>query len=139
MRRPRTGFTLIEAIVALVILATAMPAMLWAIQGAQLTRNTPVMVNRARWLAQETLESIIADRHAPLLGYAQVIGSAYPPEAQVPGFPQFSRSVTITETGPQFAVGGTGLKTVTVRVGWTDTRGQSREIRLATVLTDYTP
>jgi len=49
-----------------------------------------------------------------------------------------NRSVAITETGVNF-VAGTGWKTVTVTVAYTDGQATARSLAISTVLTDYTP
>lgn len=138
-RRFQHAFTLVEAIVAIVVLSVAMPSMLWAIKEAQLVRASPVLASKARWLAQEQLENIIADRHSPSRGFTYLQNSNYPLEASVPGFSSFSRQVAITETGARFLAGGTGYKTVTVVVGWTDPRAGQRSLSLSTVVSDYLP
>lgn len=135
----RRGGTLIEAIAAVVILSVAIPPMLWALQGAHTTRADPVLATRARWLAAEKLEDIIADRHSTARGYSYVTGGSYPAENSVSGFAGFSRSVSIVETGASLSGAGTGYKTVTVTVGWRNGRGQATSCALATVLTSYTP
>lgn len=136
-RTRHSAFTLIEAIIAIVILAVAMPPMLWAIQDSQSTRSAPILTSRARWLATEELEDIIADRHSTTRGYAYVLASNYPAEPTIAGFPGYSRAVAVTETGAAFASGGTGYKLVTVTVSWTDGRRQARSLSLSTVVTDY--
>lgn len=136
-RRLPSAFTLIEAIIAIVILSVAMPPMLWAIRDSQSMRVSPILTSRARWLATEKLEDVIADRHSTTRGYSYVIAGNYPAEATIAGFPGFSRSTSITETGAAFAVGGTGYKLITVTVSWTDGRAQSQSLTLSTVVTDY--
>lgn len=136
----RRGLTLIEAIAAIVILSVAIPAMLWALRDAARRRVDPVLVNRARWLAGERLEDIIADRHSPSRGYAYVVNANYAAENPVSGFNGMQRTVSIVETGspPSFGA-GTGYKTVTISVTFTDGMAVSRTLSLATVITDYTP
>ena len=136
-RRVHPGFTLIEAIIAIVILGVAVPPMLWSIQDSQVSRVAPILVSRARWLATEKLEDIVADRHSSTRGYGYVVDASYPAEAAVTGMTGFSRSVSITETGAAMASGGTGYKLVTVTVGWIDARAQARSLSLSTVVTDY--
>lgn len=136
-KRIHPGFTLIEAIIAIVVLAVAVPPMLWSIQESQVSRVAPILVSRARWLATEKLEDIVADRHSSTRGYGYVIDANYPAEVAVTGMTGFSRSVAITETGAALASGGTGYKLVTVTVGWTDARSQARSLSLSTVVTDY--
>lgn len=135
--RSSSAFTLIEAIIAIVILSVAMPPMLWAIRDSQTARVSPILTSRARWLATERLEDIIADRHSTTRGYSYVVSGNYPAEATITGFPGYTRSVAITETGAALATGGTGYKLVTVTVSWTDGRAQSQSLALSTVVTDY--
>jgi type II secretory pathway pseudopilin PulG len=137
-RRPSRAFTIVEAVIAVCILGVAMPAMLWAIKESVRTRANPVLAARARWLAAEKLEDVIADRHSTTRGYAYLLNANYAAETPVTGFAGMNRSVSITETGPNFAA-GTGWKTVTVTVTYTDGTGVSRSLPLSTVLTDYTP
>lgn len=136
-RRGR-GFTLIEAIAAMVILLTAVPPMLWAIRDAQLKQVGPVMLSRARCLATEKLEEVIADRHSTTRGYAWIQNSRYAAESPVSGFTGFARSVSIVETGASLSGSGTGYKTITVTVTWTDGMGVARSFAVSTVVTDYT-
>lgn len=132
------GFTLIEAILAVVVLSIAMPAMLWSIRDSIRRRADPVLLSRARWLAAEKLEDCIADAHSPTRGYSYVVNANYAAETPVTGFTGMNRSVSIAETAPKF-VAGTGWKTITVTVAYTDGQGVARSLSLATVVTSYTP
>lgn len=136
-RHTAHAFTLIEAIAAIVLLAVAVPGMFWAIQDAQTARANPGLYARARWLAGERLEGIIADRHSPTRGYAYLTSGNYPAETSVPGFPTYTRSVQITETAADLASAGSGYKRINVSVGFADGRGIGRTFTLATVVTDY--
>ena len=49
-----------------------------------------------------------------------------------------NRAVVISETGPNFTP-GTGWKTITATVSYTDGRGAPRSVALTTVVTNYTP
>lgn len=135
----RRGFTLIEAIVAMVILSVAMPAMFMALSDAQKRRAGPVLDSRARWLAAEKLEDLIADRHSATRGYVYVDSANYAAEPSITGFTGYSRSVSVTETGATLSGAGVGYKTVTVTVTYTGATGASRSFSLGTVVTDYTP
>lgn len=138
MKRSRpTGFTLIETIIAMVILGIAVPPMLWSIQAAQKQRIDPMKTSKARWLAQEKLEDVIADRHSTTRGYSYVISGNYSAENPVSGYTGFNRSVAVVETAADLSSAGTGYKKVTVTVTWSDSKGQSRSLALATVVTDY--
>lgn len=132
----RRGFTLIETIAAIVILAVAIPPMVWAVTEAHTQRVGPVKASTARWLAAEKLEEVIADRHSPSRGYAYLVSGNYSNEATVSGFAGFSRSVSIAETGPDFTSPGTGYKRVSVTVQYS-TRTGTQSFVLATVLTEF--
>jgi type II secretory pathway pseudopilin PulG len=139
--RPRrcsaSAFSLTEAVIAVVILAVATPAMFWAIRDATERRTEPVLLERARWLAAERLEDVIADRFCPSRGYAFITAANYPAEASVAGFTGFSRQTTIAETNSSLITPGTGHKVVTVRVNYTGPRGVTRNFDLAAVVTDF--
>lgn len=140
---PRNGpsqasaFTLIEAIAVIVLLAIAVPGMIWALRDAQVKRADPVMVSRAQWLAAERLETIIADRQSDARGYSYIIASNYPPETIISGFPGFTRSVAIVNTQADLTTSGNGYKRATVTTTYRSSSGQSRSLTLSTVLTDY--
>ncbi len=138
-RRDRRAFTLIETTMAIVILAVAMPALLWTVRQAHLARVSPTLATRARWLACERLEGVIADRHSPTRGYQHVIEDNYPPESALEGFENFSRSVSVHETGPDLVSPGEGYKLVVVSVSWEDARRRACSLSLSIVLTDYSP
>jgi hypothetical protein len=137
--RPRRAFTLVEAIAAIVILSVALPPLLFAIREAHRHRVDPVLASKARWLATEKLEDIIADRHSDTRGFDYLISANYPAEAQVTGYTNFSRSVTLSEKDADLTTAGTGYMIVTVTVGWTDGGGAARSLSVSTVLTEYTP
>jgi len=133
----RGGFSLIEAIIVIVILSVAVPAMFWAVRDAAERRAEPVMFARARWLAAEKLEDIVADRYSSLRGYAYVVNSSYPAEETLDGFPGFSREVEVIERAANLVSAGTGYKVATVRVRYPVARGELRTLELAAVVTDY--
>lgn len=135
----RRGFSLVEAIAALVILALAIPPMMWALRASGAHRANSVLATTARLLAQEKLEDVLADRHSTTRGYGYIAAGNYPDEVPVDAFPGFRRSVAINETGADLTSPGTGYKTVSVAVSYTDATGAGRTIALQTVVTDYTP
>ena len=133
------GFSLVEAIAALVILSLGVPPMVWALRASGAHRANAVLACRARWLAEEKLEDVLADRHSTTRGYGFVAAGSYPDEDPVAGLPGFRRTVSISETGSDLTSPGAGFKTVTVAVAYTDATGAGRTLSLQTVVTDYTP
>ena len=134
----RRGFTLVETIAAIVILAVALPPLLWAIRDAHVQRVNPVMASRARFLATEKLEDVIADRHSTTRGWDYLVGANYPNESSISGFPGFSRSVTLNETAADLTSAGTGYMTITVSVAWADATATPRTLAVSAVTTEYT-
>ncbi|MBT8486812.1 MAG: type II secretion system protein [Phycisphaerales bacterium] len=139
--RRRHGFTLIETVASLVILAIAVPPMVWAIREAHTQRVNPVMASRARWLAMEKIEDVIADRHSSTRGWSYLIPANYVAESPVTGWTGFDRTVTLTEYQADLATTDTdgGYMVVDVAVSWDDAKGTARTLTLATVVTEYTP
>lgn len=137
-RRHNSGFTLIEAMIAIVIMAIAMPPILWALRDAHVQRVDPISSSRARWLACEKLEDILADRDSTSRGYAYLTNANYAAEAPVSGFTGFSRSVQVAVSGANLVAGsGTGFKTVAVTVTYTNGKGASQPVTVSSVVTDY--
>ena len=133
------GFTLVETIAALVILAIAVPPMMFALRQATVDRIDPIRFSQARWLATERLEDLIADRHSTTRGYDYLSESHYPFEPALTSNPAFARRVHITETGPDLRTPGDGYKTATVTLTWTDSKGRAQSLQVATVLTELQP
>jgi prepilin-type N-terminal cleavage/methylation domain-containing protein len=135
----RTGFTLVETIASIVIVAVALPPMLWAIRDAHAQRVNAVLASRARWLATEKLEDVIADRHSTTRGYAYLVPGNYAAESPVATDPDFDRTVSLSETEADLTTTGDGYMNVTVTVSWTDAGGDARSLDVRTVLTEYSP
>lgn len=133
----RGAFTLVETIALVVVLAVALPPTLFAMREAALDRAGPVMASRARWLATAKLEDIIADRHSNARGYDYLQSANYPDEQSVPGYPDFSRSVALSETEADLETPGEGCMIVTVTVSWPDPKHGEQSLSIATVLTEY--
>ncbi len=138
MTHPR-AFTLIETIAAIVIIAVAVPPMLWAIQETHISRANPVLASRARWLAVSKLEDAIADRHSLTRGYPWLVTGNYPDEGTISGYPGFSRKVVLTETEADLVTPGSGYMIVDVEVTWTDAAQILQTLSISTVLTRFTP
>jgi len=132
-----SGFTLIETIAAVVILAIAIPPILIAIHDSHSKRANPILALKARWLVEEKIEDIIADRHSASRGYDWLVPGNYPDENSIAGFPGFARSVTLSETSADLATQGEGYMRVHVEVTWTDSQGEERTLAVETIVTEY--
>lgn len=97
-RTPRRdgGFTLVELVLVIVVAGVAMFPI--AMMFATATADAPQaqIATQAVFLAQERMESILADRAAPSRGFAWITAAHYPPEPTIAGFPGFSRSVSVS-------------------------------------------
>jgi len=135
----RRGFTLVETIASLVVLSMTIPPIMIVMQRASTDQLTPIMTSRARWLATEKIEDIIADRHSATRGYDYLITANYVDETPITSDPGFSRTVSLSVTAADLVTAGTGYMTVTVAVSWADSTGSARQIDIVTVLTEYDP
>jgi len=133
----RRGFSLVEAIACVLVMSIAVPPMLLAIRDAQARRAGITQASRARWLATERLEDIIADRHSTTRGYTHIQSANYPDETDLPDSPGFARRVAIAETGSDLATPGQGYKRITVEIDWIVPLHGSSTLTLSTVVTDY--
>lgn len=132
------GFTLIEVIIAVIVMAIAIPPVFWALRDANVRRVDPINLSRARWLANEKIEDVLADARSTTRGYSYLVNGNYASESPVSGFTGFTRSVSIAESGANLVAGsGTGYKTVAVSVTYVDGKGTTRSLSVSTVVTDY--
>jgi Tfp pilus assembly protein PilV len=138
-RRTARGFTLMEAVAAIVVLSVCVPAMMWSLRMASGHSLSELQASRARWLVQEKLEDIMADRHSSTRGFSYLTAGNYPAESSIAGSPGFSRSVAFSQTAADLVTAGTGYMKVTVNVTYGDWGGTSRTLSVCTVITDYTP
>lgn len=136
-RTSRRAFSLIEAIACIVMLSVAVPPMLWALRSAHVARVNPMMASKARWLATEKLEDVIADRNSATRGWDYVINGNYASESNILGYTGFTRTVGVTERGPDLVTPGTGYKNVVVTVSWTDATATLQSLSVSTVVTEY--
>lgn len=137
-RSSHTGFTLIEVIIAVVVMAIAIPPVFWALRDTNVRRVNPINISRARWLVNEKIEDVLADARSTTRGYSYLTNANYPSESPVAGFTGFSRSVAVSESGASLVAGsGTGYKTIAVTVNYVDGKGVTRALNISTVVTQY--
>ncbi len=91
------GFTLIELIITIVVLAIAGIGVMSVFSNSMRTGANPLVVAQANLLVREKMEIIMGDRQNTARGFSWIIPANYPAEnpITVPGFSAFSRSVSI--------------------------------------------
>ncbi len=96
-RRRSGGFTLIEIVAVIVLMAIAVLGILAVFGDASRTLGLNVASQTGSQLAQQMAEQILADRRNPARGYAYIIPANYPVgPVPVPGSPNYTRTITIT-------------------------------------------
>ena len=95
-----SGFTLIEVILVIVIMAIAIPSLIMGVSFMTQRQVNALGTTTAVDLAQERLEQIIADKRNPLVGFANINNARYPAETPVAGFAQYNRTVNIVCVSP---------------------------------------
>jgi prepilin-type N-terminal cleavage/methylation domain-containing protein len=112
------GFTLIEVIITIVLLAILTSGLMAMFTTYSQSNGDPSVITEATELAQEKLDLIIADKQNPARGFNYVTNANYPGENPVAGFPGFSRNVNVifvNSGGLNTTVAGpTNYKNVTV-------------------------
>jgi hypothetical protein len=119
-RRRRKATSIIEIVMAIIILAVSVPPLMSAF--TQSAHNTihPTNATIASFLATERMEEIVARRYRATDGYANVTTANFPNEASVTNFTRFARSVTVSYVNSALASVGSdqGYKLVRVTVTW---------------------
>jgi prepilin-type N-terminal cleavage/methylation domain-containing protein len=153
------GFTLIEAVVAIVVLAIAVPAGLALMRDAAIARMTSAKTARAFWLANAIAEQMMADidsNDAGLGFEAMANPTSYVEDAPDALRTRLAPVVTDAVAEGFFwsitagaLVDATGASTgdpthdlyrnVTVQVAWFDPQGQPRLIQLPFVAAERRP
>lgn len=133
--KPEAGLSLIEVVVALLLLAIAL---LGLAVGFPLSRAAVYLGDRmttAISLAQETLEAMRNRRYTATTD--EITAENFPDQAPVPDFPSFRRTVDIRNNVPLAVCAPPATpcsKTVTVAVFFRDQAGQERSVQLTTIL-----
>lgn len=132
------GFTLIEAVITLVLISGGIVGILHLFQQNVRSANEMELTVAATYLAQERLEQMIQDKK--YRGFAYTIAANYPASEDLTaqGYPGYTRTINILEvrendlTSPA-PPSGSGYKrvTVAVQVAGGDT------VTLETILTEW--
>ena len=92
-----SGFTLIEVILVIVVLAIAFPPIINLLSSVLENSNKSLIISKATIFAEEKMEGIIADKRNPLRGFSWVIAPGrYSMDTPEEGF---SRNVVIATVG----------------------------------------
>ena len=123
MVQNQRGFTLIEIIITIVLLAILTSGLMAMFTTYSKSNGNPSVITQSTELAQEKMEEIIADKNNSARGFSYVANANYPPENPVSGFSNFSRSVNISYVNPAASLntgvaGPTNYKNVTVTVSF---------------------
>ncbi len=122
MRPPRirSGTTIIEVVMAVIILGIGLPPLLFAFAECSMNSIAPSRATVASFLAIERMEEIIARRYKSTAGYSEVTSANFPAESPVAGFSAFDRTVTIAEVDANLSASGSpvGYRSITVTVSW---------------------
>jgi prepilin-type N-terminal cleavage/methylation domain-containing protein len=121
--RSQRGFTLIEAILVITLISVMGVALANLFANGMRQSAQSSMMTAAISLANEKMEEILADKNGK--GYPFIDALNYPKESNIPGFPDYSRTVSIQDTGE--------YKVVTVKV----MHPRMVTITLTTFLTNY--
>lgn len=125
--RDSLGFTLIEVILIIVVLAIAIPSLIQLLSSTLVNSNKSVIVSQAILYAQEKMEGIIADKKSPAKGYNWVTTPGnYPNDVPSSGF---TRSVTI-ETSQHNGIPYAFVQVIV-------SHNEIPDVRLTTWLTEY--
>ncbi len=118
--RRRRSVTIIEIVMAIVILAISMPTLMTAFVEASMQTIQPSLASVASFLATDRMEEIIARRYRATDGYDAVTAANFPAENPVSGFTRYARTVTVTFVNSSLATVGSdqGYKKVRVTVSW---------------------
>lgn len=131
------GFSLLENILATVLVAIGLMGGLLALQNSTLHTVNSDLSSIATQLANEKVEAILADKE--YLGYDYLVAeSNYPTEQLADDLSGFERTVTIMEVSAEDMTTpeeGSGVKKVNVVVNWGNKDYQT--VSVTTLVTDY--
>ena len=112
-QRASAGFSLIEVVILIVVAGIAILPLAMLFATTSIRSSDARSASVAAQLAQAKLEEITADRNASTRGFSYVTTANYPPEAPVPAFSAFQRSVSVAADS---TYDGVTFRTVSVTV-----------------------
>jgi len=120
-KKDANGFTLIEVLVAIVILSIGLLSMASLTVGVINRNKFSNDLTTATTLAQDKMEDIRG------LAYSSVVSET---KAVLPSpYDEYKREITVTDNNP-----ATGMKTVTVKVYWGGASKEDHNVELKTII-----
>lgn len=140
-RQRNLGATVIELIMAIVILSIALPPMIMAFTDAAMHTIQPTDATVASFLAIERMEEVIARRYRDAEAYEDFTVptfSAFPDESPVAGYTKFTRTVRVSHVDSDLDPAGSdeGYKRVVVSVTWS---AGEQSLVIERVFADFQP
>ncbi|RIK68837.1 MAG: hypothetical protein DCC65_01510 [Planctomycetota bacterium] len=138
-RARKQGVTIIEVVMAIVILSIALPPMIVAFAEAAVQSIQPADMTVASFLAIDRMEEVIARRFRDTEGYEELTVptiAGFPDEDPVSGFPRFRRTVRVAYVDRELspAAADEGYKKVVVTVAW-----DAESLEIERVFADFQP
>lgn len=131
-RRGEAGLSLVELMVALLLLSVALMGLAAAFAPGRMAIQTGDQITTATFLARQVLEQMrnsAYDQDTDEL----INGATFPASTDygsIPGYPQYRRTITFANNTPM-----AGTKTATVAVFYRDSSGVERSVTLTTIFT----
>jgi len=125
IEKSQTGFTLLEVLVAIVILTIGLLGTAGLTTGVIRGNHFSKNVTSATAAAQTQLESVKSG------GYAYATAANFPSDTVTMGGMTFTRATTITNSSP-----AANMKTVSVTVSWSESNNTARSVNLQTILAE---
>jgi len=124
-RFQRRSTTIIEVVVAIVILSVALPSLMMAFAEASVQSIGPYRQSIGSFLAIERMEEIVARRYRGTDGYDAITTGNFGSESSLSGFPGYARDVAVAFVDGNLNIVGSdqGYKRVTVTVSWDNGAG----------------
>lgn len=155
----RRGFSLVEAIVVIVVVSLLVPPSVSMLREAQTMRVDSANASRASVLARAVMEQVLADASSPAPALGMAALASAPDYLDAPGTGLRARMGTVTAAydtlGLTWDVSIGGLvsasgaadadssrniyRVVEVTVSWNSARGGARTYTLSSIVTDLTP
>ncbi len=109
----RPGLSLIEVVVAIVILGLAVPPLLISIAAGVQQQQLGLIQQNLANLASERMWQVFTDHADPTRGYDAIVPAAYPDESAPHGLTGYTRRTEIREVNPSdylTPLSGSGVK-----------------------------